>query len=453
MSQEHLIDVSRQTLIDNSDEEGVKASDSAEIYGCTFGRDGSIVSYKIVRYCQRIHDPQLLKVSRNTLLTLSSLEGTEFNSECGEQPGKGIHERRKNGFSHLINPQNPSIDKPWCTHPRLNGIASYDSVDSTALELLADYAYQDLTRQEDPEFRRLVQPRVERGLKWLMNYGDLDNDGLIEYPSVADRKSGGLVVQNWTDSKEWILDKDGHFPTYPIASPDVQAYSWKALRQWADYFKDHRSNEVSAEELEKRAAKMKEAFNASFIYEDQGRAYVAQALDGQKNQIKVVTSLPLHLFWAAYQRDPGDQPETILDNQYWDDVVERAFKGDLFKSDSGIKVMSELSPTHNPTESSYHNGSIWPHDVAIAEEGLRLCGYSNKADAAKNALLVPLNQRFPYPIEQFYRIGPNEWGMYRSESGQTSCLRQSFSAAGLLDMLTDENICLYQNPRILKAVA
>src|SRR5437763_1406455 len=98
MSQEHLIDVSRQTLINNSDEEGVKASDSAEIFGCTFGRDGAIVAYKIVRYCQRFDDPKLLEIARNTLLTLSSLEGTEFNPECGEQPGKGIHERRKNNF-------------------------------------------------------------------------------------------------------------------------------------------------------------------------------------------------------------------------------------------------------------------------------------------------------------------------------------------------------------------
>ena len=56
---------------------------------------------------------------------------------------------------------------------------------------------------------------------------------------------------------------------------------------------------------------------------------------------------------------------------------------DMF-SGWGVRTLSSTYPTYNPM--SYHNGSVWPHDNAIAAAGLKRYGF----DAATSRIAAGL---------------------------------------------------------------
>ena len=132
------------------------------------------------------------------------MKGSEFNIESGEEPGKFIHEFRKDKYEHLVN-----REKPWFLYND-NTLRNYDSIDSTPLILIAIYKYWELTN--DTEFIQSSLEAVEKGLNWMITFGDQDKDLLLEYQFNPQRKYGGLPVQSWTDSHESLLDKEGKLP-------------------------------------------------------------------------------------------------------------------------------------------------------------------------------------------------------------------------------------------------
>jgi glycogen debranching enzyme len=206
-------------LLELATDEGINASGRDEIYGCIFGRDSAITILKILKVTenetsQHYYEVEKLRaICRRSLLTLISLQGKEHVLESGEQPGKFIHEYRKNNYDHLL-----KLEKPWYVYP--DGILrNFDSLDSTPLTLIAIYKYWQ--QAQDNEFLLSALPAVEAGLNWIITYGDLDKDQLVEYELPIERKYGGLPVQSWTDSHESLMRLDGTMPLYPIAPVTV----------------------------------------------------------------------------------------------------------------------------------------------------------------------------------------------------------------------------------------
>jgi len=423
MTSEKLYKLAYQSLLDLSTSEGINASGKDEIYGCIFGRDSAITILKILRAHSKKATPALLEISRKALLTLTELQGKEFNLESGEQPGKFIHEFRRSKYEHLI-----SAEKPWFLYPDKT-LRNYDSIDSTPLTLIALYRYWETT--QDHKFLITILPAIEAGLNWIITFGDLDKDGLIEYIFPHNRRFGGLLVQSWTDSHQSIIQPDGSLPQYPIAPVEAQALAWLALKLWSDFYQDH--SPAFAKKLDVFAKQMKEKFNQEFIIKSNGLFFASQALDGKKNKIKTITANPLLCLWAAYQKN--NQTECILDAKYIPDFVTRAFQDDLFLKDSGIRTMSTQSPTYNPAQDSYHNGSFWPVVNGLIAEGLENFKFYKEANKLKQASLLPL-QHFKSPIE-LYNRDENGYLEYLSPSGQTGCRIQAWSAAAFLDMTAD----------------
>jgi hypothetical protein len=64
-------------------------------------------------------------------------------------------------------------------------------------------------------------------------------------------------------------------------------------------------------------------------------------------------------------------------------VAERLMAPDMY-SGWGIRTLSSSSTAYNPM--SYHNGSVWPHDNAIAAAGLKRYGF----DAATTRITTGL---------------------------------------------------------------
>ena len=124
----NLRQIAYNSILELSTGEGINASGKNEVYGCIFGRDSAITILKILHSCQRKRDRKLLEICRRGLLSLINLQGQEVNIESGEEPGKYIHEFRKDtDMERLL-----SLPKPWFVYPDKT-IRNYDSLDSTAL--------------------------------------------------------------------------------------------------------------------------------------------------------------------------------------------------------------------------------------------------------------------------------------------------------------------------------
>jgi len=410
----------QKSLLDLSTSEGINASGKEDVFGCIFGRDSAITVLKILR--AREHHPslKLLEISQRALLTLVQLQGKETNKESGEEPGKFIHEYRKEKLERF-----QQMNPPWYIYPD-NTIKNYDSIDSTPLTLIALYKYWQITG--DSQFLVTVLPAVEAGLNWIITFGDLDKDVLLEYKLDPKRKHGGLSVQSWTDSNEALENEKGKMPEYPIAPIEAQAFAWLALRLWGDYYLNQ--NPSFAKKLLSEARSLKEEFNKKFIIKDSGLFYGVQALDGYKKPIKTITANPLLCLWAAVRI--GKRVESILDTELIDQFVKRGFKSDLFVPDAGIRTMSSTSKTFNPNQDSYHNGSFWPMLNGLIIEGLENFGYMKKASKLRKASIKPL-VHFGTPIELYIKKG-DKFLEYKNE-GQTSCKVQAWSAAAALDYL------------------
>jgi glycogen debranching enzyme len=435
MDLSHLKTTIYQSILDLATPDGINASGKEEVYGCIFGRDSFITILKLLKVTGSPSgqaDPKmttLTNIAKRGLLHLMTLQGRQTNIESGEEPGKFIHEYRTEKYERLIN-----RPRPWYLYPD-KILRNYDSIDSTPLGLIAIYRYWEQTK--DDAFLLKALPSVEAALNWLITYGDRDKDYLLEYELHKERVHGGLVVQSWTDSREALAQADGSFPLYPIAQVEVQGYAWLALNLWADFYSNsqqHYANRSDfSHKLRTQAKQLKKRFNETFHFTSEKYIFPSQALDGTKKQLRTVTGNALLLLWASYKKD--GKPESILDDGVVADVVKRSFLPDLFDPDAGIRTMSSKAHGFNPKANSYHNGSFWPKLNGMSHEGLMHWGYEEEAERLRLATLKPI-LHFGTPIEVYNKSVTGEYCLYQTDYGKKSCLKQAWSAASALDLLT-----------------
>lgn len=393
---------------------GILASSKEDIYGCIFGRDSLITALKLLTVNRVLNDDYIFGLIKKILVHLADLQGNEVNVESGEEPGKCIHEYRVDNHAHLT--QYP--EKPWHVYPD-NTMRNFDSVDSTPLFLIALFRY--FQQSGDQELVTHMERRVRLSLQWILEYGDSNGDGFIDYQLHPDRTKGGLVAQSWMDSHETLFHEDGESLRYPLAPVEVQAYVYAALQAWAKYF-CHR-DPLWSDLLKQRAKNLKKLFNEKYILEENAAFGLACALDGNGKPLTSQRSSMGHILWAA-----GQERESILDEKHISRLVKRLLSRDLFEPNAGMRTLSTSS--RNFQAMSYHNGSIWPHDNSLIIEGLENFDYTMEAALIRHALLKALHY-FQTPVELF--VFENEqYTDYRSPSGQTACKKQAWSAASML---------------------
>jgi glycogen debranching enzyme len=294
-------------------------------FSTLFGRD-SIWTALSVGWLQ----PEL---SRGVLLALANSQAPDWDCERDAEPGKIIHELREGEMAALS-------EVPFGRY--------YGSIDATPLflVLLATYVREtnDLATAE-----RLL-PAAYRAWRWLDEFGDRDGDGFIEYER---HHPTGLVHQGWKDSHDSIMHADGAHVAGPIALCEVQGYAYAARRGLAEVM---RRVEVpaAAARLEADAEQLRERFDEAFWCDDIGM--YALALDGDKRPCRVRSSNVGHVLWSG-----------IAQAKRHADVARSLMESDL-RSGWGLRTLSSRAKSYNPL--SYHNGSVWPHDTAIAIAGL-----------------------------------------------------------------------------------
>jgi glycogen debranching enzyme len=294
-------------------------------YSTAFGRDGILTAFE----CLWV-EPELAK---GVLHYLAQTQAKDFNDFQDAEPGKIFHETRGGEMAGLG-------EIPFKLY--------YGTIDATPLFICLAGAY--LERTNDVETIRKIWPHIEKALYWIDNYGDIDNDGFVEYKT---KSSKGLTNQGWKDSFDSIFHDNGKLAEEPIALCEVQGYAYDAKVNAAAIAKVLGYNDV-ARELQHQAEQLKENFNRQFWSESK-QIYVL-ALDGKKCPCDVISSNAGHCLFSGIATP--ERARLTAQNL----LNENMFSG------WGIRTIAVSEARYNPM--SYHNGSIWPHDNAIIAYGL-----------------------------------------------------------------------------------
>jgi glycogen debranching enzyme len=202
----------------------------------------------------------------------------------------------------------------------------------------------------------------------MRDYGDADGDGLLEY---RDESGKGLANQGWKDSHDGIRFADGRLAEPPVTLCEVQGYAYEAAIAGAELLE--RFGEPGAEQWRAWASRLAQAFRSSFWVTDPAGRYPALALDVAKRKVDALTSNIAHLLGTG-----------LLTTEEEDLVAERLGHPDM-SSGFGLRTMSAANGGYSPL--SYHCGSVWTHDTAIAILGLARSGHLASAAALADGLL------------------------------------------------------------------
>jgi glycogen debranching enzyme len=295
----------------------------------------------------------------DALQALAARQGRVHDPGNEEQPGKILHEVRL-------------TERAWLGSGTTGGVRPYyGSVDATPLfVILYGIAWRwGATR----EALRELLPAARAAMGWIRGDADPDDDGLIEYRPTSPRS---LVNQGWKDSVNAVQFPDGRLAEPPIAIVEVQGYAYRARRELAGVLawlgEDREADELSAEADAQRAL-VRERF---WCEGGEEPGFFALALDGSKARVDSVASNMGHLLWCGV---PANEEA---------EQVALHLTGEAMASGWGLRTLSTAMAGFNPI--SYHVGSIWPHDTAIACEGLRRYGLDQEALALASALLDAL---------------------------------------------------------------
>lgn len=356
-----------------------------------FGRDSL--------WAARMLLPLGTDIAASTLRVLAHFQGTRNVAETAEQPGKIMHELR---------PAALTIPGEGVVLPPLY----YGTVDATALwvALLHDAWKWGMP---DDEVRELL-PSMRSALAWMRDYGDSDGDGFLEY---VDTTGHGLANQGWKDSGDSIQWKDGTLADGPIALCEVQGYAYEAALGGAELLDAF--GLTGGDEWRDWAARLKERFAAAFWIDDPDGAYPAVALDAAKRRVDTVTSNIGHLLGTG-----------ILTPEQSGLVARRLASPEL-SSGYGLRTMSTTADGYWPL--SYHGGSVWAHDTAIAIAGLARDGHTAEADLLADGLLAAA-EGFGYRMPELHS-GDSSEQTASPIPYPAACRPQAWSAAAAVAVL------------------
>ncbi|WP_285135895.1 glycogen debranching N-terminal domain-containing protein [Microbacterium sp. lyk4-40-TSB-66] len=388
------LDALRLVLPENPDDEFFAAG--APWFFTLFGRDSI--------WAARLALPLDREIAASTLRVLARLQGVDDDAQTAQEPGKILHELRA---SALEIPGEGIVLPP----------KYYGSVDSTPLWicLLADTWRAGMP---EAEVRELL-PTLRAALGWIRDSGDSDGDGFLDY---IDRLGTGLSNQGWKDSGDSIQWRDGRLAEGPIALCEVQAYAYEAALAGAALLEEFGTGSDADDIAFWRAwaGDLRERFAETYWVETPEGRYPAVALDNAKRPIDSLTSNIGHLLGTGLLN--GDDEAHIAS----------LLLGESMSSGYGIRTMSTGAAGYWPL--SYHGGSVWVHDTAIAVHGMLRAGLNAQARTVVAGLLDAA-EGFAYRVPELHAGDPRTHSSVPTPY-PAACRPQAWSAAAAVVCLT-----------------
>jgi glycogen debranching enzyme len=359
-----------------------------------FGRDSIITALQHLPF-----DPEL---GRGTLRFLAAYQGCLDDEFTDQKPGKILHEYRRGEMAAC----REIVFLPY-----------YGSVDATPLFLILVTEYLRWT--DDRALLAELEPAISAALGWIER---------SPYMTYASRSPQGLVNQGWKDSQDAIMNERGETPVGPIALVEVQGYKYAALNGAAE-MADMLGRADAGRDLRASAVRLRERFLRDFWMDEEG--FLALALDGTNAPCRVISSNPAHCLWTG-----------LVPSDWAGRMAKRLLGRELF-SGWGVRTLGTRERRYNPM--SYHDGSVWPHDTAIAAAGLRRYGFIDEfltlASGLFEAAQYCAGRRLPELFCGFPRVpgyGPTPYPV--------ACSPQAW-AAGVVSQLLGEMLGLEPEAR------
>lgn len=352
-------------------------------YFTLFGRDSL--------WAARLLLPLDTGLAAGTLRALAAYQGTKTDPAAAEEPGKILHELRSKEL--VLESQGLRLPPVY-----------FGAVDSTPLWLCLLGELWRAGRDDDAV--RALLPNAGRAAEWMLSAGG--DGGFLSY---KDATGHGLSNQGWKDSRDAMQFRDGRQAEGPIALSEVQAYAYQAALQTAELFDAY--GEPGGQALRDFAGALQQKFREHFWVEDDGGPFPAMALDGHGVPLDIPGSNMGHLLGTG-----------ILDGGEARLVADRLLSPELF-SGYGVHTISRRAAGFWPF--SYHCGSVWSHDSAIAVRGLLAEGFMPEARTLADGLLAAAAS-FGHRLPEVFA------GVRSEESGAAvpypaSCHPQAWSSA------------------------
>jgi glycogen debranching enzyme len=219
---------------------GVFASIGPNFQHAVFGRDSIEVAEDILPYDQAL--------ARDIILALARLQGTSYDADSEEEPGKIHHEYRSAQFAgQAIPAESLAImrrlqAKKWSDASK-DIMLYYGAYDATPLyiRLVQQYtaAYGDdildhVYRNKDGR-QQTIRGSLWAATSWLVSKLYAREDRLLAYRRTNPQ---GIANQVWKDSHIAYLFSDGTMPDCDkgIVSTELQGYAYDALLYAAQIF-------------------------------------------------------------------------------------------------------------------------------------------------------------------------------------------------------------------------
>ena len=349
-----------------------------------FGRDSL--------WAARMMLPLGTQLALSTLRTLARRQGQRQNSRSEEEPGKILHEVRAG-----------PIDVGAAGLPPLY----YGTVDATPL---FGVALAEAWRWgAEPSKVEDLLPTLRRCLHWMMEKSR--SSGWLQYLDVSGR---GLVNQGWKDSADAVQFADGELAQAPIALSEVQAYAYQAAVEGARLLEAFSQPAVVG--LDAWAADLRTRFHRNFWVSDDDGDFPAIALDRSGTRVDSRASNMGHLLGTG-----------LLDESHAR-AVATALAAPEMDSGFGLRTLSVASPAFSRL--SYHGGTVWPHDTAIAAMGLAAEGFRHQAAELARGM-IRASEAFGYRLPELYG-GDSSADVQVPSAYPAACRPQAWAAAAPL---------------------